>query len=205
MHTVITETGATRCNGSPASNIRHRITNHHEQCASWLLRLRYPSQCRRLHLIYNRGRRCIYPRINLSQSEFHFSEPGLDQRTAGAWKLRRDIVSMNFGIMADLQGLSSISRIYQTLFYRTRDSTATVRELVSMAPSMWACTASLLVDWSVDVLRHQDVGLERFLHSQRESLYWMLDDALPRIYVDQWDPPQSSPTLSSQSPPSSRL
>jgi hypothetical protein len=100
----------------------------------------------------------------LSHSEPHFSEPGLNQRTVGAWTLRRDIASMNFGIMADLQGLSSIPRIYETLFYRTREFTATVRELVNMAPSIWACTASLLVDWSVDVLRHQDLGLERSLH-----------------------------------------
>jgi hypothetical protein len=102
-----------------------------------------------------------------------------------------------------LQGLSSIPHIYQTLFYCTREFATAVGELVNVSPSMWACAASLLVEWSADVLRHQDVGLERFLHSQRESLYWILDDALLRICADQWDPPQSSPTLFSQSPPSS--
>ncbi|EMD65127.1 hypothetical protein COCSADRAFT_48684, partial [Bipolaris sorokiniana ND90Pr] len=101
-----------------------------------------------------------------------------------------DISSMNTIILADLQGLSSIPRIYTTLFHRTREFAATVRHFASLvASSSWAAAACLLVDWGVHVLRHPGVGLERFLNSQRESLYWILDDALLRICVDMWDPP----------------
>ncbi|KAG9191232.1 hypothetical protein G6011_09320 [Alternaria panax] len=114
-------------------------------------------------------------------------------------KLERDIRCMNSTILDDLQGLHMIPRLYQTLFYRTREFAATVRNLVDVAPAMWAEAACLLVDWSVNVLRHKEVGLERFLHSQRESLYWILDDALLRICVDQWDPPQSTTPSSSHS------
>lgn len=98
---------------------------------------------------------------------------------------------MNTTILADLQGLSSIPRIYTTLFHRTREFAATVRHFASVvAAGSWAAAACLLVDWGVHVLRHPRVGLERFLNSQRESLYWILDDALLRICLDMWDPPR---------------
>ncbi|XP_014555920.1 hypothetical protein COCVIDRAFT_16573 [Bipolaris victoriae FI3] len=110
--------------------------------------------------------------------------------TAAALALTRDIASMNTVILADLQGLSSIPRIYTTLFHRTREFAATVRRFASVVASgSWAAAACLLVDWGVHVLRHPGVALERFLNSQRESLYWILDDALLRICVDMWDPP----------------
>ncbi|EUC49973.1 hypothetical protein COCMIDRAFT_22526 [Bipolaris oryzae ATCC 44560] len=110
--------------------------------------------------------------------------------TAAALALTRDIASMNTTILADLHGLSSIPRIYTTLFHRTREFAATVRHFASVVASgSWAAAACLLVDWGVHVLRHPGVGLERFLNSQRESLYWILDDALLRICVDMWDPP----------------
>ncbi|KAJ5020398.1 hypothetical protein J3E73DRAFT_362400, partial [Bipolaris maydis] len=111
--------------------------------------------------------------------------------TAAALALTRDIASMNTTILADLQGLSSIPRIYTTLFHRTREFAATVRHFASVvAAGSWAAAACLLVDWGVHVLRHPRVGLERFLNSQRESLYWILDDALLRICLDMWDPPR---------------
>jgi hypothetical protein len=142
--------------------------------------------------------------MSLTRSEPHFSDQALTgMETPNPGKVRRDIALMNSGIVADLQGLLSIPRIYHTLFHRTRKFAATVRDLAAAAPTVWAVAACLLVDWSVNVLRHRDVGLERFLHSQRRSLYWLLDDALLRICVDQWDPSNSSPmpstTLSSQS------
>ncbi|USP81972.1 hypothetical protein yc1106_09246 [Curvularia clavata] len=127
--------------------------------------------------------------------------------TAAARRLTRDIASMNSAILADIQGLSSIPRVYAALFHRTRKFAATVRQLVRIAPSMWAQAGCLLVDWGVHVLRHPEIGLERFLNSQRESLYWILDDALLRICLDQWDPPQSplAPSSPSQTCASSRF
>jgi hypothetical protein len=109
--------------------------------------------------------------------------------TAATNALGRDIASMNSTILADLQGLSSIPRVYAALFHRTRNFAATVRQLVSVLPGVWAQAACLLIDWGVRVLRHPEIRLERFLNSQRESLYWILDDALLRICLDQWDPP----------------
>ncbi|KAI4950613.1 hypothetical protein J4E91_004498 [Alternaria rosae] len=116
----------------------------------------------------------------------------------------RDIRIMNTTILADLHGISAIPQLYQMLFHRTREFAATVHKLVDVAPASWAEAACLLVNWGVNVLRHKEVGLERFLHSQRESLYWILDDALLMICVDQWDPPSSDsaqPRTSSSSTP----
>jgi len=125
----------------------------------------------------------------------------------GSSELERDIRCMNSTILDDLEGLSTIPRLYQTLFYRTREFATTVRKLVDVEPASWAHAACLLIDWSVNVLRHKEVRLERFLHSQRETLYWILDDALLRICVDQWDPPQpttpSSHSIKSHKSPSS--
>jgi hypothetical protein len=134
----------------------------------------------------------LYPRRD---TERYFPDPF---SYFSASRLDREIRCMNTAIIVDLQGLSVIPQIYQTLFYRTREFAATVRKLVDAAPASWAEAACLLVEWSVNVLRHKEVGLERFLHSQRESLYWILDDALLTICVDQWDP-QSTTQPSSHS------
>ncbi|KNG52526.1 hypothetical protein TW65_00339 [Stemphylium lycopersici] len=141
------------------------------------------------------------PAVGCHEKNSPFSDPlprTAWSPTASRNALSRQIASMNTGILADLHGLSSIPRIYTALFHRTRTFAATVRQLVKISPSMWAEAACLLVDWSVHVLRHREVGLERFLHSQRDSLYWILDDALLRICLDQWDPPQSQAPTPSQ-------
>jgi hypothetical protein len=103
----------------------------------------------------------------------------------------REVQTLNLQAMITMENLSSIPRIYQTLFHRTRKFATTVRDLVNITPQHWATAACLLVDWNVDVLRHPEIGIERFLISQRESLYWILDETLLEICVDQWDPPHS--------------
>ncbi|KAI4652146.1 hypothetical protein J4E93_002343 [Alternaria ventricosa] len=110
------------------------------------------------------------------------------------YNMDRNLRFMNTSILADLHGLSVVPQIYQMLFHRTREFAASVHKLVDVAPALWAEAACLLVDWGVNVLRHKEIRLDRFLHSQRESLYWILDDALLTICVDQWDPPSSHPT-----------
>jgi hypothetical protein len=54
-------------------------------------------------------------------------------------------------------------------------------------PSRWAEAARLIVDYTVTILRSERLGFDRFLQSQRESIYWILDDVLCRICLDQWD------------------
>jgi hypothetical protein len=106
------------------------------------------------------------------------------------------------------EGLLHIPLIYQTLFHRTKTYAATVRKLVaatSGAPAKWADAACLLVDWSINILRHPSVGFEKFLHSQRESIYWILDDALLRICVEKWDVAPCSRTLWDEATASLRL
>jgi hypothetical protein len=67
---------------------------------------------------------------------------------------------MNSAILADVQGLSSITRIYRynRLFHRARKFAATVCDLADAAPTVWAVTARLLVDWSLNVFRQRYIG-----------------------------------------------
>ncbi|KAL6709126.1 hypothetical protein ACN47E_001942 [Coniothyrium glycines] len=103
---------------------------------------------------------------------------------------------VEYFLQRELDGTLYVPQIYNKLFHRTRQYADTVRRLVAATiacnSSRWADAACLLVDWSIDVLRHPEVGFERFLHSQRESIYWILDDALLRVCVDQWDAPSSN-------------
>lgn len=97
----------------------------------------------------------------------------------------------SFEFMCVAEHLAEVPRIYYALFDRTKEFTTTVRELVDVtlahAPGRWAQAACMLISWSMNVLRHEKVGFEKFLHSQRQSIYWILDDALLRICLDQWE------------------
>jgi hypothetical protein len=97
----------------------------------------------------------------------------------------------NFEMFCSIEGLLSVPHIYRELFYRTKIFTATVQDMVTATmhhkPSKWAEAARLIVDYSVIVLRSQKVEFEKFLQSQRESIYWILDDALLRLCLDQWE------------------
>lgn len=98
---------------------------------------------------------------------------------------------VKFEMMCDAEHLSEVPHIYHELFHRTRKFATTVKELVDAtlvhAPHKWSQAACLLVNWSVNILRHEKVGFEKFLQSQRESIYWILDDALLRICLDRWE------------------
>lgn len=144
---------------------------------------------------------CLKQREYLMWADVPESQPW--DHTFNMTKFTNDMKNMNLSVLSDMQGLSTIPRIYALLYQRTRTFATTVRSLVDKAPAMWAEAACLLIDWSVDVLRHREIGLERFLPSQRESLYWTLDDALLRICVDQWDPPEptKSPVPQSRTSP----
>lgn len=119
-----------------------------------------------------------------------------------ALKFQSEISELNrstrFDMMCDLERLSAVSDIYHKLYHLTRRFTAIVHDLVDaallQAPCRWAEAASLLVSWSVDVLRHDTIGFEKFLLSQRGSIYWVLDDALLRICLDQWENEKPSKT-----------
>jgi hypothetical protein len=86
--------------------------------------------------------------------------------------------------------------MYRMLFHRTRAFVATVEELVvatiKQAPLRWAEAACLIVDYSVNVLKSERLGFERLLNSQRRSIYWILDEALLRICLDQWEDRRSN-------------
>ena len=106
-------------------------------------------------------------------------------------QLVHEVDSANFEMWCSMEGLLEVPHIYIELFHRTKTFTTTVQDLVAAtikhAPSRWAEAARLLVDYTVNVLRSEKLGFERFLHSQRESIYWILDDALLRICLDQWE------------------
>ena len=95
------------------------------------------------------------------------------------------------GMLKEIEKLEDVPAVYYALFYHTGAFCISVQDQIRAfaagAPGNWAKAACLLVDWSVQVLRSDKVGFERFLHTQRYSIYWILDDALLRILADQWE------------------
>ncbi|CBX96604.1 predicted protein [Plenodomus lingam JN3] len=116
--------------------------------------------------------------------------------------------------MCERERLNEVPRVYRELFQRTREFADGVGKLVGalgrggccedghgsfdvintgkIPPtttkiSTWAEAACLLVQWSRGILRHPSLGFEKLLLSQRESIHWILDDALLRICLDHWD------------------
>jgi hypothetical protein len=74
---------------------------------------------------------------------------------------------------------------------RTKAFTTLVQDLVAAAPkhepSKWAEAACFIINYSVVVLKSERIGFKHFLHSQRESICWILDDALLHLCLDRWD------------------
>jgi hypothetical protein len=106
-----------------------------------------------------------------------------------------DLPQINLEFLCDDEGLSDVPQIYRRLFQRTKVFTATVQDLVNITikcnPAGWGEAARSIVDYSVFILRSERLRFERFLHSQRGSIYWILDDALLRICLDRWDDRQA--------------
>lgn len=111
---------------------------------------------------------------------------------------RSDITRLNLNELCNwsIEGLSDVPQMYRALFQRTKMFTATVQDLITAVmkhePARWAEAARLIVDYSVVILRSERLGFERFLHSQRGSIYWILDDALLRLCLDRWEITQAA-------------
>ncbi|KAH9871353.1 hypothetical protein IAQ61_005532 [Plenodomus lingam] len=130
------------------------------------------------------------------------------------WRLKVANANAGFEMMCERERLNEVPRVYRELFQRTREFADGVGKLVGalgrggccedghgsfdvintgkIPPtttkiSTWAEAACLLVQWSRGILRHPSLGFEKLLLSQRESIHWILDDALLRICLDHWD------------------
>ncbi|CAO2655367.1 Nn.00g104310.m01.CDS01 [Neocucurbitaria sp. VM-36] len=105
--------------------------------------------------------------------------------------LQKQFTFANLEVYCDAERLAEIPSIYQMLFYRTKKFADTVRALATTtaahAPYAWGGAACILIDWTLNVLRHKAVRFHNFLQSQRESIYWILDDALLHILLNQWE------------------
>lgn len=135
---------------------------------------------------------------NWAFSRILASSPDEPEATKG-WLQRRNadqfhaytIQTANFELLCRIDGLFLVSHIYRELFHRTKIFVTTVEELVAattkQAPLRWAEAACLIVDFSITILRIEKVQFHRFLNSQRKSIYWILDEALLRICLDQWE------------------
>ncbi|KAH8725843.1 hypothetical protein GQ44DRAFT_706609 [Phaeosphaeriaceae sp. PMI808] len=112
------------------------------------------------------------------------------RRQIKEWDFEQHIKTLNLQTWCDL-GSSSMPQLYYMLFQRTRTFMAAVEDLVTVTikqdPLKWGEAASLIVEYSIKVLTSKELGFHGFLHSQRESVYWILDEALLRICLDQWD------------------
>ncbi|KAH7083684.1 hypothetical protein FB567DRAFT_561693 [Paraphoma chrysanthemicola] len=110
--------------------------------------------------------------------------------------LEFEINHANQDFCSIMAGYHEIPHIYNHLFQHTKRFVATIQDLVAAtmkcAPLRWANVARYIVDYSINILRSERLGFEKFLHGQRESIYWILDNALLRICLDQWEFPASN-------------
>ncbi len=85
----------------------------------------------------------------------------------------------------------AVPKLYYALFYRTRKFATELKDELESGiddtRTAWAERACALVDFSVNEVREKDVCFDQFLNSQRCSIYWILDDALLRILLWQWE------------------
>lgn len=102
-----------------------------------------------------------------------------------------ELLTSNTLVLYDMEGYQCVPIIYRRLLHHTNIITSTVSDLVKatsrLGLSMWAEAAKLLVDYSVSILSSKEISMKKFLHSQRESIYWVLDDGLLRLCLDQWE------------------
>lgn len=106
-------------------------------------------------------------------------------------KLQKEVWYANHELYCEID-LPKTSQMYRILFERTKVFTATLGNLLhtmadTATPRQRAETACLAIDWSIHVLHNERAQFEHFLHSQRESIYWMLDETVLKFLVDQWD------------------
>lgn len=111
-----------------------------------------------------------------------------------AWmemKVSSDLHIANIQFLLDQAGYNAIPIIYRRLLHHTSIISTTVSDLARatarLGLSMWAEVARLLVDYSVSIFSSEHLEIDKFLIGQRESLYGILDDALLRLCLDQWE------------------
>jgi hypothetical protein len=111
--------------------------------------------------------------------------------------LHYEITRANTEVWCSTEGFAGISQAYLSLFHRTKAFTTVVQDLATVAlkhePLKWAEATCFIIDYSVFIISSEQTGLKNFLHSQRESIYWILDDALLRLCLDRWDAHQVRP------------
>jgi hypothetical protein len=124
----------------------------------------------------------------------------IDQRTRlrHQHRLDYDLTVANVEVWSSIKECAEVPQVYHSLFHRTKAFTVAVQDLAAATmkhePSRWTEAVCYVIDYSVVVLRSESIRLERFLHSQRESLYWILDDALLRLCLDRWEARQARPS-----------
>jgi hypothetical protein len=111
--------------------------------------------------------------------------------------LHYEITRANAEVWCSMEGFADVPQAYLSVFHRTKAFTTVVQDLAAAAlkhePLKWAEAACFIIDYSVVVIKSEQIGLKHFLHSQRESIYWILDDALLRLCLDRWDAYQVRP------------
>ncbi|KAF2111410.1 hypothetical protein BDV96DRAFT_582106 [Lophiotrema nucula] len=98
----------------------------------------------------------------------------------------RDLLS-NAAILAAFVGAATVFEQYLALITFTNEYIARIERLARLeVDRLYA--GSLLVDFTISVLREERGGLfEQLLNSQRARIYHMIDEALLRVCLDEWE------------------
>jgi hypothetical protein len=95
-------------------------------------------------------------------------------------------------------GLDQVPRQYRLLAQHTQSFIDIVSQIAKL-PECFSNAAMMLNDFTTKILFSDGSLFEHMLNSQRGHIFWLLDDGLLRICLDEWERP-SSPGSNSETP-----
>ncbi|KAH7138822.1 hypothetical protein B0J11DRAFT_25917 [Dendryphion nanum] len=97
-----------------------------------------------------------------------------------------NLARQNAECYAQFSGLDQIPRIYQTLIQHTASFADSVKQLTRL-PQSFQHAAALLVDFTINVLLGPNSCFHHMLNGQRAHIYWLLDEAMLHVCLDEWE------------------
>lgn len=97
------------------------------------------------------------------------------------------------------RGLSQVPCQYHRLIAHTQSFIETVEALARL-PHDFPNVALLLIDFGFKILEGGKSGFNLMLTSQRCHIFWMLDDALLKMCLDEWERPDDGNNTTAETP-----
>lgn len=107
-------------------------------------------------------------------------------------------VNANADVFIQTTGLRQVPQQYRLLAQHTQGFVDVVSQIAKL-PDSFLNAAMMLNDFTTKILFADGSCFENMLNSQRGHIFWLLDDGLLRICLDEWEKP-ASPGSTSETP-----